>query len=122
MGDSIRAASIESALLATDRWIGNCIARKLTISMLKPVTVPRMAKIKVEVRLLLGAAYTDYVIAGYWWVDERESSTNWITLTCYDAMLIADQTFIDAELEDGEWPITMADAVTEICTRTGNCA
>jgi hypothetical protein len=117
--ESIKSASIESALLADDKWIGNCISRKLSISLINTVTVPRMAKIAINVRLVLNGAYTDYMPLGTWWVDERPRGSLWVDLICYDAMLKTEQPFIDAELESGTWPITMADAVTEICTRIG---
>ena len=117
--ESIKAASIESALLADDKWIGNCISRKLSISLINTVTVPRMAKIAINVRLVLNGAYTDYMPLGTWWVDERPSGSLWVALTCYDAMLKTEQPFIDAELESSTWPIAMTDAVTEICTRIG---
>jgi hypothetical protein len=117
--DKIKSGIIESALLASDMWIGNCIARKFTVDTLSDVVVPRMAKIIVRMRLGLSGVYTDYVTLGTFWVDERTIGSLWTKLICYDAMLKTEQTFIDQELEEGEWPIPMADAVSEICTRCG---
>ena len=115
----VKSAVVESALLGSDLWIGNCIARKLTISMRNSVTVPRMAKVVINARLTLGNGSTDYMPLGTWWVDERYKSALWTNLICYDAMLKTEQPFIDANLESGEWPLTMSEAVSEVCTRTG---
>jgi hypothetical protein len=117
--DSIKSATIESALLAPDVWIGNAVARRLSMTVLSSVEVPRMAKIVVQCRLGVGESYTDYMPIGTFWVDERDRGSLWTCLVCYDAMLLCDQPFINIDLEEGEWPLSMADAVAEICTRTG---
>ena len=117
--ESIKSASIESALLAADMWIGNVVAKKLSMSVLASVEVSRMAKIVMQCRLELNGNYTDYVPVGTFWVDERDRGSLWRNFVCYDDMLMLDQPFIDAELESGEWPLTMTEAVAEICSRVG---
>jgi hypothetical protein len=117
--ESIQSATIEAALFAPDMRIGNAVARKLTMTVLATVPVPRMARVTVECRLALDDEYTDYVTLGTFWVDERDKGSLWRTFVCYDAMLMFEQAFIDAELEAGEWPIPMGAAVAEICARAG---
>src|SRR5574344_140122 len=115
----LRNLSLSSALLSGDVWIGNVISKTLNVSLLSSVSVPRMAKIVVNVRLGLNEVYTEYVPVGTFWVDERDTGRTWTTFTAYDAMLMLGQQFVDSELENGEWPITMAEAVAEVCTRVG---
>lgn len=117
--ESIQSATIEAALFAPDMRIGNAVSRKLTMTVLATVPVPRMGMVTVECRLASDDEYTDYVTLGTFWVDERDKGSLWRTFVCYDAMLMFEQAFIDAELEDGEWPIPMVDAVAEICARAG---
>lgn len=115
----IKNVSVEASILTSDKWVGRAISRKMSLSILASIGVPRMAKIDVYVRLVLNSVYTDYAPIGTFWVDERGKGRVWRSLTCYDAMMKAAQTFIDETLEFGNWPISMEDAVAEICTRIG---
>jgi len=117
--ESVKSISLVPALLTADKWIGNAISQKLTMTILASINLPRMAKIELSARLTLDGSYTDYVPVGTFWVDERQKGRVWTPLTCYDAMLKTEQPFINDTLEAGTWPITMAAAVNEICTRIG---
>lgn len=113
----IKNVSVEASILTSDKWVGRAISRKMSLSILASIDVPRMAKIDVYVRLVLNGIYTDYAPIGTFWVDERGKGRVWRSLTCYDAMMKTAQTFIDENLESGNWPISMEAAVAEICTR-----
>ena len=67
-----------------------------------------------------GTQSSEWLQVGVFYIDTRDidPDANTITLSCYDAMLKAEQTFL-MEGDTGEWPRTQQAVVNAICTRMG---
>ena len=108
--------------------VGNCISRQLDLTIF-PVgrTIPRMAEIKLETRLVIKDTLTgevlqasEWIPKGTFYIDTRETDkvTGVMTIHGYDAMLKAEQMLLTETTED-DWPKPMDEVVTEIAARMG---
>lgn len=107
--------------------VGGCVSRQIDI-MIKPKgTIPRMAEIKLETRLVLKDFVTgeitstsEWLPKGTFYIDTRETDkvTGVMTIHGYDAMLKAEQPFLTETTED-DWPKPMDEVVAEIAKRMG---
>lgn len=107
--------------------VGGCVSRQIDI-MIKPKgTIPRMAEIKLETRLVLKDFVTgeitstsEWLQKGNFYIDTRETDkvTGVMTIHGYDAMLKAEQPFLTDTTED-DWPKPMDEVVAEIAQRMG---
>lgn len=99
---------------------GNCHSARITIVLVNPQTIPTMAKMEVYVRLTNGTLTTSWVRKGIYYIDTREwdAQHEFLTITGYDAMLMAEQPYLTTG-EVGQWPKTDAAVVEEICDRLG---
>lgn len=99
---------------------GNCHSARITIVLVNPQTIPTMAKMEIYVRLTNGTLTTSWVRKGVYFIDTREwdAQHEFLTITGYDAMLMAEQPYLTTG-EVGQWPKTDAAVVAEICTRLG---
>lgn len=100
--------------------VGSCVSAQLRLKLLNAGTIPRMAEVKVYVRLTDGTQASEWLPYGVYYIDTREAvpESGTLTLHCYDAMLKAEQTYL-TEGDTGAWPRTMAAVVSSICTRMG---
>jgi len=102
--------------------IGGCIAGQLTLKMRTPAeTIPRMAKVEPYVRVCTETQSSAWMPQGKYWIDTRETTDNddgfpVLTLTCYDAMLKAEQIFPSIS---GSWPRSDVDVVKIIAKYMG---
>lgn len=116
---NLQVQNIERPLCTASALIGTANAATLTLALLPQGSIPRMADIVLETRLVCGERASEWLSLGTFYIDTREKQDDVMTLTCYDAMLKAEQPFVDEELEQGSWPITMQAAVAEIARRMG---
>lgn len=100
--------------------VGACVSTQLELELWGAGDVPRNAEIRSFVRLTDGEQTSEWLPYGVYFVDTRarvpDSGT--VRLSCYDAMLKAEQTFL-AEGDTGTWPRTMTAVVETICERMG---
>ena len=82
--------------------------------------IPRMAEIKVYVRLIRGSYQTSWLQKGVYYIDTREEdeSPGTLTIQGYDAILKTEQPFT-AEGDQGEWPMDDIDVAREAAERIG---
>lgn len=99
--------------------VGNACAAELTLTIVPTAVIPKAARVEVELRLENAAAATDYIPQGTFWVSRREPSGRQLTLTCYDAMLRAEQDFFTDEPNTDDWPKEPDAVVAEIAARMG---
>lgn len=108
--------------------VGNCISRQLDLTILPAGTIPRMAEIKLETRLVIKDALTEEILQASEWIpkgtfyidtraqDEVEGT---LKLHAYDAILKMEQTY----LPDGgvleEWPKPMPEVAADIAAKLG---
>lgn len=107
--------------------VGGCVSRQIDI-MIKPKgTIPRMAEIKLETRLVLKDFVTgeitstsEWLQKGTFYIDTRQTDkvSGALIIHGYDAMLKAEQPFLTDTTED-DWPKPMDEVVEEIAKRMG---
>lgn len=107
--------------------VGCCVSREIDLTIFPISTIPRMAEIKVESRLILPNLLTGEVIEasewlpkGTFYIDTRQTDkvSGALIIHGYDAMLKAEQTFLTETTED-DWPKPMDEVVAEIANRMG---
>ena len=87
--------------------IGNCCARQIEFEIYPQGTIPRQAKIEVYMRLRLGEQVSELIPKGV------------LSVHGYDAMLKAEETWLDSSYDAETWPMPAATAVADIAARMG---
>lgn len=114
----IVSCEIERNLLENTAEVGNATAAVLTLEINQGEAIPKRAKVVVQYRLALDDAKTDYIPKGTYWINTREKDGCYLKLTCYDAMLMAQQDYLGDVTAD-DWPQAETDCVAEIAQRMG---
>lgn len=114
----IVSCEIERNLLENTAEVGNATAAVLTLEISQGKAIPKRAKVVVQYRLALDDARTDYIPKGTYWINTREKDGRYLKLTCYDAMLMAQQDYLSDVTAD-DWPQQETACVTEIAQRIG---
>ena len=114
----IVSCEIERNLLENTAEVGNATAAVLTLEISQGEAIPKRAKVVVQYRLALDDARTDYIPKGTYWINTREKDGCYLKLTCYDAMLMAQQDYLGDVTAD-DWPQQETACVTEIAQRIG---
>lgn len=73
--------------------VGNCPSREINISVFPLGEIPKMAEIKVYIRLTVGTQYSEWLPKGTYYIDTRsiDEYTGALEIHGYDAMLKAEQ-------------------------------
>lgn len=119
--EKIVSLSVSAALFGGRvATVGSCVSAQLSLVLWNPGSIPRNAEVKAYTRLSNGTQSSEWLQFGVFYIDTRDidPDANTITLSCYDAMLKAEQTFL-MEGDTGEWPRTQQAVVNAICTRMG---
>lgn len=101
--------------------IGGAVAAEIELQVFPDGTIPRMAEIVVESRLITPAGEaTGWWPMGVFFIGTRQLDrvSGVLTIHGYDAMVKADQTYL-LEGDVGEWPRSMPTVATEIAQRMG---
>ena len=114
----IVSCEIERNLLENTAEVGNATAAVLTLEINQREAIPKRAKVVVQYRLALDDARTDYIPKGTYWINTREKDGRYLKLTCYDAMLMAQQDYLGDVTAD-DWPQQETACVAEIAQRIG---
>lgn len=117
---AISAPKIDRSLASAPLSVGNCTSATLGLSVLTDDVITSDKPIVIMGRLTDGIQYTEWKAFGTFFIDQRDTSfEGLITVSCYDAMLKANQPY----LSDGDgfagWPKTMVSVVEEIAYRIG---
>ena len=107
--------------LFSEPGIGNCASRQIDLEVFPVGTIPRQAKIQAFVRLVYGEQASEWIPKGVFFISTRKRNklTGTLTITGYDAMLKAEQTWLTSDYDAENWPMTQADAVSDIAGRIG---
>ena len=119
--EKIVSLSVSAALFGGRvATVGSCVSAQLSLVLWNPGSIPRNAEVKAYTRLSNGTQSSEWLQVGVFYIDTRDidPDANTITLSCYDAMLKAEQTFL-MEGDTGEWPRTQQAVVNAICARMG---
>lgn len=114
----IVSCEIERNLLENTAEVGNATAAVLTLEISQGEAIPKRAKVVVQYRLALDDARTDYIPKGTYWINTREKDGRYLKLTCYDAMLMAQQDYLGDVTAD-DWPQQETACAAEIAQRIG---
>ena len=101
--------------------IGNCCARQIDFEIYPQGTIPRQAKIEVYMRLRLGEQVSEWIPKGVFFFSTRKTDrvTGVLSVHGYDAMLKAEQTWLDSSYDAETWPMPVWTAVNDIARRMG---
>lgn len=101
--------------------IGNCCARQIDFEIYPQGTIPRQAKIEVYMRLRLDEQVSEWIPKGVFFFSTRKSDrvTSVLSVHGYDAMLKAEQTWLDSSYDAETWPMPVWTAVNDIAARMG---
>ena len=101
--------------------IGNCCARQIEFEIYPQGTIPRQAKIEVYMRLRLGEQVSEWILKGVFFFSTRKTDriTGVLSGHGYDAMLKAEETWLDSSYDAKTWPMPAATAVADIAARMG---
>ena len=120
--DAIASCSVSGGLFAASGWsAGGAVAREITLKLTPRGDIPRMGEIRLYLRLTLGNQASEWLSAGVFFIDTRseEAVSHMLTLHGYDAMLKAEEIWLDPSGDAGQWPMAMRAAVTDIAGRMG---
>lgn len=101
--------------------IGNCCARQIDFEIYPQGDIPRQARIEVYVRLVLGEQVSEWIPKGVFYFATRKTDrkTGVLSVHGYDAMLKAEQTWLDSSYDAETWPMPASTAVADIAARMG---
>lgn len=101
--------------------VGNCCARQIEFEIYPQGTIPRQAKIEVYMRLRLGEQVSEWIPKGVFFFSTRKTDrvTGVLSVHGYDAMLKAEETWLDSSYDAKTWPMPAATAVADIAARMG---
>ena len=107
--------------LYSEFGIGNCCARQIEFEIYPQGTIPRQAKIEVYMRLRLGEQVSEWIPKGVFFFSTRKTDriTGVLSVHGYDAMLKAEETWLDSSYDAKTWPMPAATAVADIAARMG---
>ena len=101
--------------------IGNCCARQIDFDIYPQGDIPRQAQIEVYVRLVLGEQVSEWIPKGVFFFATRKTDrkTGVLSVHGYDAMLKAEETWLDSSYDAETWPMPASTAVADIAARMG---
>lgn len=101
--------------------IGNCSARQIDFEIMPKGDIPRQAEIKVYARLVSGEQVSEWIQKGVFYFATRKTDrkTGVLSVHGYDAMLKAEDTWLDSSYDTETWPMPAATAVNDIAARMG---
>lgn len=101
--------------------IGNCSARQIDVRIIPKGTIPRQSKIEVFVRLTLENKVSEWIPKGVFFFATRKTDrqTGVLTVHGYDAMLKAEETWLNNSYASANFPMAPKAAVDDIAARMG---
>lgn len=101
--------------------IGNCSARQIDFEIIPKGDIPRQAEIKVYARLMSGEQVSEWIPKGVFYFATRKTDrkTGVLSVHGYDAMLKAEETWLDSSYDAETWPMPVWTAVNDIAARMG---
>lgn len=116
---AISAPVISRSLMSSPLSVGNCTSATLTLSILTDDPILAENPITIMGRLTSEGQYSEWLEFGTFYINQRNTSyEGLITVDCYDAMLKANQSYLESDDTTG-WPKSMKEVVEEIAYRIG---
>ena len=118
----ITAPVIDRSLFSSDVLsVGSCVSASVDFTVMTTDTIPKSAQVIIKGRITDGTTYSEWKNFGTFWINKRTTDDDLITLECYDAMMKANQAYVDDTDPTGRigWPKSMQTCVSEIAQRIG---
>lgn len=116
----ISAPKIDRSLMPSPLSVGNCTSATLSLSILTDDEIKSTSPVVIMGRLTDGNIFSEWMEFGTFFIDQRDTSfEGLVTIDCYDAMLKANQSYLDGSDSSANWPKTMKAVVEEIAYRIG---
>lgn len=116
----ISAPKINRNLMSAPLSVGSCNVATLSLSILTDDEIKSTSPVVIMGRLTDGKIYSEWMEFGTFFIDQRDTSfEGLLTVDCYDAMLKANQSYLDGSDSSANWPKTMKAVVEEVAYRLG---
>lgn len=101
--------------------IGNVNARQIDMEIIPIGTIPRQAQIQVFARVCVDNLQSEWIPKGVFFFSARELDkvSGILTVTGYDAMLKAENVWLNEDYIYDNWPMPQETAVADIAQRMG---
>lgn len=101
--------------------IGNVNARQIDMEIIPIGTIPRQAQIQVFARVCVDNLQSEWIPKGVFFFSIREMDkvSGILTVTGYDAMLKAENVWLNKDYVYDNWPMPQETAVADIAQRMG---
>ena len=101
--------------------IGNVNARQIDMEIIPIGTIPRQAQIQVFARVCVNNLQSEWIPKGVFFFSTRELDkvSGILTVTGYDAMLKAENVWLNEDYVYDNWPMPQETAVADIAQRMG---
>lgn len=101
--------------------IGNVNARQIDMEIIPIGTIPRQAQIQVFARVCVDNLQSEWIPKGVFFFSTRELDkvSGILTVTGYDAMLKAENVWLNEDYVYDNWPMPQETAVSDIAQRMG---
>ena len=101
--------------------IGNCSSREGDFEVRPIGEIPKQAKIKVYVRVYKDNEYSEWIQKGEFFISTRnlDRTSGILSIVSYDAMLKAEEVWLDSSYDSNNWPATQEWVVNDIAKRIG---
>lgn len=117
---AISAPVIDRALMSSPLSVGNCTAATLALSILTDDEIASKSPILIQGRVTDGTNISEWKDFGTFFINQRDTSyEGLVTVSCYDAMLKANQNYVDGSSSPANWPKPMTEVVAEVAYRIG---
>ena len=112
------APVVNRALMQGGLSVGNAVSASCALSVRTGDSLPRAAEVLLKMRLTDGETASEWLPVGTFYISRRsvDPVTGIISLECYDALLKANALW---EPEEGDLPMTMADAAEALAGLLG---
>lgn len=107
--------------LFTGLSIGGTASREIDFAIFPKGTIPKQAKVEVYTRLKLDDQVSEWLPKGVFFFSTRKTDarTGLMNVVGYDAMLKAEETWLNSDYDYETWPMPASTAVADIATRMG---
>lgn len=107
--------------LFTGLSIGGTASREIDFAIFPKGTIPKQAKVEVYTRLKLDDQISEWLPKGVFFFSTRKTDarTGLMNVVGYDAMLKAEETWLNSDYDYETWPMPADKAVADIATRMG---
>lgn len=101
--------------------IGNVNARQIDMEIIPIGTIPRQAQIQVFARVCVDNLQSEWIPKGVFFFSTRgmDKVSGILTVTGYDAMLKAENVWLNEDYVYDNWPMPQETAVADIAQRMG---